>query len=71
MWLVWLVCGFIFGWAVTRFVFFMRCGYGTIRIDLRDPKKDRYRLDISNLEELSKRKRVILKVDNNADLSQK
>lgn len=43
---------------------------GTLRIDHSNPEKDLYRLEIDELEDLSKRKRIILKVDNHADLSQ-
>ena len=46
--------------------------YGTLRIDHTDPEKDLYRIDIDgNFDNISKEKRIILKVDNNADLSQK
>ena len=44
---------------------------GTLRIDHSNPEKDVYRFDIDDLDELSKKKRIVLKVDNNANLSQK
>ena len=44
---------------------------GVIRIDHSNPEKDIYRLEIDNLDNLSKKKRVVLKVDNHAYLSQK
>lgn len=44
---------------------------GILRIDHSNPEKDVYRLDIENLDNLSKKKRVVLRVDNSADLSQK
>ncbi len=43
---------------------------GTIKIDRSNPEKDVYRLEIDDLDNLSKKKRVILKIDPNADLSQ-
>lgn len=43
---------------------------GTLRIDRTNPEKDLYRFDIDDLDSLSKKKRIILKVDNNADFSQ-
>lgn len=50
----------------------VQTAYGTLRIDHTDPKKDLYRIDIDgNFDNISKEKRIILKVDNNADLSQK
>lgn len=45
--------------------------YGTLRIDHSNPEKDIYRFDIDDLDSLAKKKRIILLVDNNADLSQK
>ena len=44
---------------------------GTLRIDHSNPEKDVYRIEIDDLDGLSKKKHVILKVDNNANLSQK
>ena len=44
---------------------------GTLRIDHSNPEKDIYRFDIDDIDSLSKKKRIILKVDNHADLSQK
>lgn len=44
--------------------------FGTLRVDHSNPEKDIYRFDIDNLDDLSKKKKIILKVDNNANLSQ-
>ena len=41
---------------------------GELLIDHTDPEKDIYRINVNNLDDLSKKKRVILKVDNNAKL---
>ena len=50
----------------------VQTAYGTLRIDHTDPEKDLYRIDIDgNFDNISKEKRIILKVDNDADLSQK
>ena len=43
---------------------------GTLRIDCSDPNKDLYRFEIDDLGKLSKKKRIVLKVDSTADLSQ-
>lgn len=48
----------------------IRATVGTMRIDRRS-EKDVYRLEINDLDGLSKKKYIILRVDNNADLSQK
>lgn len=44
---------------------------GVLRIDHSNPEKDVYRFDIENLDSLSCKNRIVLKVDNNADLSPK
>ena len=65
---------FLFGIAIgvlLTFLWFLRLNYGTIRIDHSDPEKDIYRLDIDTLDDLIKRKYILLKVDPDADLSQR
>lgn len=42
---------------------------GTLRIDRSNPEKDVYRFDVYDLESLSKKKYIIIRVDNKADLS--
>ena len=44
---------------------------GVLRIDHSNPEKDTYRFEIADLDNLSRKKRVSLRVDNRADLSQK
>ena len=44
---------------------------GTLKIDHSNPEKDLYRFEIDKIEDLSERRVLILKIDNNADLSQK
>lgn len=46
-------------------------GAGVLRIDHSNPEKDMYRFEIDDLENLSKKRRIVLKIDHNADLSQK
>lgn len=43
---------------------------GTLRIDHSNPEKDVYRIELDDFDNLSRKKRVVLIVDNNADLSQ-
>lgn len=43
---------------------------GTLKIDHSNPEKDVYRLEIDDLEGLSKKHKIVLKVDNRANLSQ-
>lgn len=66
MYLLWFVVGVFIG----SIIFYDRSS-GTLRIDHRNPEKDVYRIEIDNLDNLAKKRRVVLKVDNHADLSQK
>ena len=43
---------------------------GTLRIDHSNPQKDLYLFEIDEIEKLDKKKRVNLKIDHNAKLSQ-
>lgn len=67
--------GALTGTIITASMYYAICrirpAFGVLRIDRSNPKKDLYRLDIDDLSRLSKKKRIVLKVDNNADLSQK
>lgn len=67
-----ILIGLLVGSIVSSIIFFIRYRtVGTLRIDHSDPSKDVYRIEIDDLDGLSNKKRVILKVDNNANLSQK
>ena len=66
------VVGVLVGSIISNITFSIRYRKaGTLRIDHSNPEKDVYRIEIDDLDGLSKKKHVILKVDNNADLSQK
>ena len=54
-----------------NFLYFRLFVDGTLRIDHSNPEKDVYRFDIDDLDSLCKKKRIIIRVDNRADLSQK
>lgn len=43
---------------------------GTLKINRTNPDKDVYRFEIDNLDKISNKKRIVLKIDPNADLSQ-
>ena len=50
----------------------LRSATGVFQVDHSNPDKDIYRISLDDqLESLRKKKRVILKIDHNADLSQK
>ena len=66
------VVGVLVGSIISSLIFSIRYRKaGTLRIDHSNPEKDVYRIEIDDLDGLSKKKHVILKVDNNANLSQK
>lgn len=67
--LILFVCSFASS-IVTMMVMYLTSARGTLRIDHSNPEKDVYRIEINNLEDLSRKKRVILDVDNSAILSQ-
>ena len=64
------------GMAVNTLITLLMCKVhyrkeGVLQIDHSNPEKDVYRFVIDNIDDLSKKKYIVLKVDNNADLSQK
>lgn len=69
--LLWFVVGVSIGSIIASIIFYVRSSNGTLRIDCTNPEKDVYRLEIDDLDKLSKKKHVILKIDSHADLSQK
>lgn len=66
-----LLIGVVLGGVSVSFWHDVKKPYGTLRIDHSNPTKDVYRFEIDDFEDLRKRKRIILDVDNDADLSQK
>ena len=67
--LILFVCSFVSS-IVTMIVMYLTSARGTLRIDRSNAEKDVYRIESNNLEDLSRKKRVILDVDNSAILSQ-
>lgn len=67
---VWFLIGVAIGSIISNIIFFSRAASGTLKIDHTNPEKDRYKLVIDDLDLLDKKKKFILKIDNNADLSQ-
>ena len=61
----------LLGSIVTVLIIFLKSVRGTLRIDHSDPNKDIYRLDLDDLDVLTKKKLVILDIDHHANLSQK
>ena len=67
----WIAIGVISVLIIKDIIFYIINKVGTLKIDHSDPEKDIYRIDINDLDKLSKKKLIILKINNNADLSQK
>lgn len=68
---LWIVLAAISGSLITSLVYSFRSVFGILRIDRTNPQKDVYRFDIEDLDKIYKKKYVWLKIDKNADLSQK
>ena len=60
--LVIFLAGMIIGGIIVYGFKYVRASYGTLKIDRLDPKKDIYRLEIGDLDKLSRKKWVILKI---------
>ena len=67
---MWIAVGAISVLIIKDIIFYIINKVGTLKIDHSDPEKDIYRIDINDLDKLSKKKLIILKIDNNADISQ-
>lgn len=66
----WIAVSFVVGILISVLFIDLRSGYGTLQIDHSDPEKDLYRIVITtDLDKLPKKKRVVLKIEDNADLS--
>lgn len=67
--MIYFVLGLIAGiFVMSLGVYYLTVG--TLRIDQISSERDLYRFEIDNLDKLSTRKYIVLKVDPNADLSQ-
>lgn len=66
LFLVGVLVGVIIGYVLVR----VQTCYGTLKIDISNPEKEIYRICLDSLENLPKKKRISLKVDPTADLSQ-
>ena len=61
---------FIFGVVIGVIIKSLSTTVGTLKIDISDPDKDVYRLEIDNLDIIPKKKKIVLKVKKECDLSQ-
>lgn len=64
------VTGIIVGMLLLAVIVGAMSAIGTLRIDMSNPEKDIYRLDVHDLDKIANKKYIILQVDKNANLSQ-
>ena len=70
--LTFIAIGFIVGCAITSIIFCIRHPVlGRIEVDEKNPEDVKWRFVLTKEVDFSKQKRILLKVDNHADLSQK
>lgn len=67
--MIYFILGFIVG-VFTMAFGLLRLIVGVLRIDRISSENDLYRFEIDDLNKLSEKKYIMLKVDPNADLSQ-
>lgn len=61
--------GAAIGIIISMLLNFLKTSYGVLKIDISDSEKEMYRICLDDLDDLKKKKRIMLKVDSNADLS--
>ena len=57
------ICGILCGWFLGFIINRITAVYGILRVDTLNPNTDVYSLEIDNLDDLTKKKQVILKVE--------
>lgn len=62
--------GALVGYGLNSLIHLTKRATGILRIDHSNPEKDVYRFEIDDIDKLSTKNIVVLKVDHNADLSQ-
>lgn len=63
------VLGLVIGGVIVRILHIRNTAVGVLLIDHSNPEKDIYQINIENLDALSKKKQVVLKVNNSAKLN--
>lgn len=66
----WFAIGVFVGSIVTQVIIRLKSAEGVLKIDHSSSEKDIYRIEFDSIDRLSKVKKIVLKVDNNAILSQ-
>ena len=69
--ILYLAIAFLLGILTDHLIGKLQKAYVVLKIDRYHSDKELYRFEIDNLDELAKKKFIVLRVDNDADLSQK
>lgn len=62
IWVLGIICGIVVAYLIKS--------DGVLKIDHSNPAKDVYRFEIDDLYNLKRKKKILLKIDHHADLSQ-
>lgn len=68
---VWFIIGYLTCFVITTVTFYIVTRRGKYLIDRHNPEKETHKLDFGDPLELAGKKYLVLKIDYNADLSQK
>lgn len=68
--IIWFLIGWVIGASTIVVYMYLTYATGTLRIDHFNPEKDTYRFEIDDLESINKKKKILLVIDHNANLSQ-
>lgn len=63
MFTVGLVAGLLMATIITNVIWISRTTKGTLKIDQTNPNKDIYRFEVKDLDVLSKKKAILIKID--------
>lgn len=62
--IVGFTAGILVGTIITNVNWILKTTKGTLKIDQTNPNKDTYRFEVKDLDVLSKKKAVLIKIDN-------
>lgn len=69
--IIMIIIGIVIGILISSLIIKKRESTGTLKIDHSNSEKDIFRFDIDEIDNLYHKNIIILKIDHNADLSQK
>ena len=63
--------GVVLGTIGTLITLTLKQAHGVLRIDHSNPEKVRFLFEVGDLDSLSDKREIVLRIDHNADLSQR